>query len=144
MERKWAQEGFCKVLKFGFNEWFIRVKFMNVTNLLHLKWMSSSRFSRVLNRWGNSFFNASSRSHVASSTPCLLHCTLQIRTSEFLVLFVTMSKILTGTFWYRRSGCKSIASTGMCSVSVTLKHLLNCETWNTGCMSDIPYGSWSR
>ena len=93
-----------KVLKIIFSEWFILVNFFrDVTKLPHLKWISSSRFDWVPNRWGNSLFNASSRSHVASPTPCLLHCTLQIRTSEFLVLFVTVSRILTGTSWYRRS-----------------------------------------
>ena len=120
------------------------MNFRDVTNLPHLKGISSSRFGWFLKRCGNSFFRAFSRSHVASSTPCLLHCTLQICTSEFLVLLVIVSKILTGTSWYRRSGCKSIASTGTCSVSGTHKHLLNCETWNTRCMSDIPSGSRSR
>ena len=80
----------------------------------------------------------------ASSTPCLFHWTLQIRTSEFLVLLVTVSRILTGIFWYRRSGCRSIDSIGTCSASGTLKHLLNCETWNTGCISDISSGSSRR
>ena len=139
----WAQERvyavrFKKNLEY---EWFLNMNFRAVTNLPHLKGISSSRFGWFLKKWGNFLFRASSRSHVTSYTPYLLHCTMQIRTSEFLVLFVTVFRILTGTSWYRRSGCKFIASTGTCSVSGTLKYLLNCETWNTGCMSDIPSSS---
>jgi hypothetical protein len=51
----------------------------------------------VPKKWGNSFFNASSRSLAASFSPCLLHWTLQICTFEFHVLLVMVSKILVGT-----------------------------------------------
>jgi hypothetical protein len=97
-----------------YNKWFNWRKFSVVTNLPQIKWISSSIFRWFLRRLGNSFFNASSRSQVASFSPCLLQWTLQIHASKFLVLLVMVSKILMGTSWYYRSFCKSIVSTGTC------------------------------
>ena len=106
-------------------EWFLNMNFWAVTILPHLKWILSSRFGWFLNRWGNSFLRASSRSQVASASLCLLHCTRHIRTVKFLVCLMTVSKILICNSWYLRSSCKSTASTDTCSSRTTLKYFFS-------------------